>query len=61
MRLRRADGRVGPRKRVWGFYLPHPDGWYPEDVYDKLVRSQRRDLWNEGPEGSRIDDGEARG
>lgn len=35
----------GPRRRVWGFYMP--TGWVDADTYDKTVRAQRRDLWNE--------------
>jgi hypothetical protein len=35
----------GPRRRVWGFYLP--TGWLPEAVYDATVRAERRDLWSD--------------
>lgn len=35
----------GPRRRRWGFYLPH--GWVDEHTYDETVRAERRDMWNE--------------
>lgn len=35
----------GPRRRVWGFYLP--TGWVDEKTYDETVRTNRRDMWNE--------------
>lgn len=35
----------GPRRRHWGFYTP--DGFVDEGTYDRTVRVQRRDLWNE--------------
>lgn len=35
----------GPVRRGWGFYMP--DGYLDEKSYDDLVRTERRDLWNE--------------
>lgn len=35
----------GPRRRLWGFYLP--DGYMPEARYDATVRAERRDLWSD--------------
>ena len=35
----------GPWRRLWGFYTPN--GWIESSVYDKSVRAERRDLWNE--------------
>jgi hypothetical protein len=35
----------GPTRRQWGFYLP--TGWVDEHTYDRTVRVNRRDLWNE--------------
>jgi hypothetical protein len=35
----------GPRRRIWGFFLP--TGWVDEHTYDETVRVDRRDLWNE--------------
>lgn len=35
----------GPRRRIWGFYLP--TGWVSEWVYDHTVRAERRDMWND--------------
>lgn len=41
----------GPRRRTWGFYLPH--GWVSEAEYDRTVRAERRDLWSEQNAGAR--------
>lgn len=35
----------GPNVRTWGFFLQ--TGWVDEHTYDKTVRVDRRDLWNE--------------
>lgn len=35
----------GPRRRGWGFYLP--TGYMDEHTYDRTIRAERRDLWNE--------------
>lgn len=35
----------GPKVRGWGFYLP--TGFMDEHTYDRTVRAERRDLWNE--------------
>lgn len=35
----------GPRRRRWGFYMP--DGYMDEREYDRTVRADRRDMWNE--------------
>lgn len=35
----------GPRRRVWGFYLPA--GYMTEAEYDRTVRAERRDLWSD--------------
>lgn len=36
---------TGPTRRTWGFFLP--TGFVDEDEYDRTVRVDRRDLWNE--------------
>lgn len=36
---------AGPRRRGWGFYLPHE--YLPEALYDATVRAGRRDLWSD--------------
>lgn len=35
----------GPHRREWGFYLPA--GFLSEHTYDLVVRSSRKDMWNE--------------
>lgn len=42
----------GPRRRPWGFYLP--GGYVDEETYDRTIRAERRDMWNElGASGPR--------
>lgn len=36
---------AGPDRRRWGFYLP--DGYMPEEQYDRTVRADRRDVWSD--------------
>lgn len=46
----------GPRRRKWGFYMPH--GFVGERTYDETVRVERRDLWNEAPKDRELWAGE---
>jgi hypothetical protein len=41
----------GPRRRLWGFYLP--TGYMPEAEYDATVRAERRDLWSDQNDAGR--------